>query len=65
MDIMVLSSPATKVQLMTETSRVIIGVTESGEMKPEVIGDPDIEKKRICSIVHAAKTKFWLESIYT
>ena len=46
---MVLSSPATKVQLMTETSRVITGVTESGEMQPEGIGDPEIDKKRIGS----------------
>ena len=39
---MVLSSPATKVRLMTETSRVIIiiRVTESGEMQREAIGDP-------------------------
>ena len=32
--------PATIVQLMTETSRVIIRVTESGEMQTETIGDP-------------------------
>ena len=60
---MVLSSPATKVQLMTETSRVIIGVTESAEMQPGDIGDPDIDKKRICSIGHATILVIgWLET---
>ena len=64
MDFMVLSSPATKVQLMTETSRVITGVTESGEMQPEAIGDPEIGKKRIGSYatILLMKTKrFWIE----
>ena len=65
---MVLSSPATKVQLMTETSRVITGVTESAEMQPGDIGEPDIDKKRICSIVQATIVWmikldiFWLEA---